>query len=430
MPDHNQNGTDNDHRSDARLFSRRSVLGVTAGLAGIAAVGGTASAATEYDTITVPADTHRDISVGDGETFANKLIDITASGASFRIEARGDNWEVRNVGVKGVYDIHSDGHRQGIATEVGAGATGVIDNFYFADGCPDDVYPGVTGIYVQRSHAGRLKINNVNIQDLPNNAVYASTPGYPENNPHGLPEGGQGVVEITNSYAADCKSSHFRLGTDGSFLRNCVAVGGDRGIWSKFNDTRVVDCDLTGHDSNTADGDVVCGTNSWPSGEQASVTLENTVYGHSAPGDQSISHDGEIIGSSESRSARTSPPSSAPMSAEEAASGGTSDRSTDSSTDSTSEPTTHTFAIEAAANTGWADYTLTTSGEITPGPAADGGDKIVQNDDGTWTVTGFVGNGGIDDFEFTGSVEGWTIDLDADQYTLTLDDNTIAPSDL
>jgi len=256
------------------------------------------------------------------------------------------------------------------------------------------------------------------------NAIYASTPGYPEDDdPDGKtrPPGYQGVVEITNSYAADCVSSHFRIGTDGSFVKNCVARGGDRGAWLRFNDTRVIDCDFSGASTATADGDIVCGTNNWESGEDATVTVENTVYETTG---QDIKYDGTILGSPADRELRTEPPEAAPTSPEEAARrdfGGETD-------DSGSE--THTFTVEAAADTGWGSYTLTTSGEITRGSSANSSDEITQNDDGTWTVEGVVGNGGADDYEFTGSVEAWSIEFADDQYTLLLDGDEVSASEL
>jgi hypothetical protein len=433
MSDHESENTDGKTTLLTKeLTSRRSFLAATAGVAGVVAFGGTASAAEDYETIVVPEDTYEVFNVGDGESFTNKLIDISADGAMFQIDAEGSDWEVRNIGVKGTWDDYSDGHQQAIAAKVDDGSVGVIENYYFADAIPDSTYPGVTGIYVSRTHAGTLKINNVNLQHFPNNAIYASTPGYPEDNPK-RPVGYQGVVEITNSFAADCKASHFRLGTDGSFLKNCVAVGGDRGFWSKFNDTEVIDCDFHNHSQNSADGDIVCGTNNYPSGDEATVTLENTTFGHSAPGDQDITYDGTIYGSSADRAARTSPPAGVPRSAEEAASGATSDTSsgTGDSSDDTSgsdTETPHTLAVEAVDDSGWGEYTFTTSGPVVRSAAANDSDSIADNGDGTYTVSGVVGNGGLDDFEFAGELVSWSCTLDASQYTLTVDGQAVDPA--
>lgn len=266
----------------------------------------------EYETITVPSDTREDITLGDGDVLENVLIDISEPGAWFRIEAYGSDWQIRNVGVRGVWDRRSDGHEQAISCRVDSG-TGIIDNFYFADGCPDDVFPGVTGIYVQKTHGGTLQINNVNIQEMPNNGIYAST--------FGLDDGGQGSVEITSSYAADCLAAHYRIAGDGSVVEDSVAVGGDRGVWAKFGSMDVTGCDLSGAATNRADGDLVCGTNNYPT--DATVVVNDTYFGTTAPGDQGINFPGEIVGGSVPGPPRTTPEEvdGVPLTAEEAASG-------------------------------------------------------------------------------------------------------------
>jgi len=433
MPDKESDGTErSNEKTSTRLLSRRSYLTAAAGAAAMAAAGGKAAAASEYETITVPEGGHFEVQLGDGDTFENKLIDISASGATWKVDASGSGWAVRNVGIKGVWDAGVD-NAWPLSVRVDEGGTGVIENYYFADGVVDSTYPGVTGIYVYRTHGGTLQIDGVNIQGMAGNAIYASTPGYPaDDDPDGStrPTGHQGVVEITNSFGADCVSSHFRIGSDGSFVKNCVSRGGDRGAWLRFNNTRVIDCDFSGASTNTADGDIVCGTNNWESGEDATVTVENTVYETTG---QDIAYDGTINGSPADRELRTSPPAAAPTTPEEAASGAAgdssgSDDSTDSSTDSGTS--THTFAVDAAENSGWGSYSLTTSGEITRGSAANPSDEISQNSDGTWTVEGSVGNGGTDDYEFEGEVLDWSMNLDATDYTLTLDGSEVSPNDL
>ena len=424
MPDQTPDGTDSNRPPRSNdLLSRRSVLTATAGVLSVAALGkGAAASTSDYDVITVPSGTHKEFNVGDGETFENKLIDITADGATFRIDAGGKDWTIRNVGVRGEWDVISDGHEQGIIAEVDEGEIGVIDSFYFADGCPDDTYPGVTGIYVRRTHAGMLRINNVNIQDMPNNAIYASTMGRPDDNSHDVPGGEGGVLEITNSFAADCKAAHFRIGTTGSLVKNCVATGGgDRGVWAKFNDTRIVDSDLTSHYRSYTDGDVVCGSYGWEASAEATVTLENTVFGHSAPGDQDVKYAGSIIGDATDRAPRTTPPEGVPLSAEEAAA------SKESDTTTTTE--THTFKVELDDGVDWRSYSLTTDGELTR-KEADEYDKITQNDDGSWTASGAIVGGGTDSYQFTGDVLDWTSEMADSECTILLDGVEVSQSDL
>jgi hypothetical protein len=263
-----------------------------------------------YRSVVVDPETQFSVRIGSGERFENVLIDISAEGATFDIEATGSDWVVRNVGIEGIWDRHKKA--EPFRASVDRGSAARIENFYFADGAPDDTYPGVTGIYVYRAHAGRLRIDRTNIQDMPDNAIYASTPGYPDTDEYPLPEGGGGVVEITNSYAADCLAAHFRLGTAGSFARNCVAVGGHRGFIGRFEHTRAIDCDL----ADSSHGDVVVGARGWDASDEAAVTVENcrfeTIHRYR---DGNVLH-GESVGRP-----RTEPPAGVPRSAEAAASG-------------------------------------------------------------------------------------------------------------
>ncbi|MFC7205396.1 hypothetical protein ACFQJC_17940 [Haloferax namakaokahaiae] len=299
-------------------LDRRSLLKATgavsvAAVAGIASLWAADSATPEYEEITVGAGETYTARVHSGETFENKLIDISASGATFDIEANGADWVVRNVGIKGVWDQYQKA--EPFRARVDAGGTGLIENFYFADGCPDDEYDGVTGIYVYRTHGGDLTINQTNIQDLPDNAIYASTPGYPRETVANRLPGKGGTVTIKNSYAEGCCASHFRVGTTGSRVENCVAVGGDqgdRGIWARFNDIEVANCHLTGH----ARGDVACGTFEWPAGLDARVSVVDTYFETT---DLGLFYRGTVLGLPTGSPEPTMPP--IPTSAEAAAQG-------------------------------------------------------------------------------------------------------------
>jgi hypothetical protein len=306
--------------SDVGRSRRRSYVAGIAGAVGLATIGYSLTEGTrareKYDLVEVDPGEKYVVDVGDGETYGNEVIDITAEGATFHIDAVGRNWVVHDVGIRGTWDVQSDGHVQAITAEVGRNGYGVVDNFYFADGVLDDDYPGVTGIYVRRTHSGHLRINGVNIQDVPNNAIYASTPGYPEGNAKGYPPGGSGTVDVENSFAAECKASHFRVGTTGSSIRNCVAVGGDRGVWARFGENSLLGSDLTGASVRKADGDVVCGSNNWPSSKDAILRVEDTVYGSEG---NDIQYPGTILGSTADREPRTEPQPGVPTTAEEAA---------------------------------------------------------------------------------------------------------------
>ncbi|WP_410767568.1 hypothetical protein [Haloferax sp. DFSO60] len=306
-------------RDDSRTeFGRRSLLKAVGSVLLAIAVGITSLWAAdntlpEYEEVTVAAGETYTARVGSGETLENKLIDISAPGATFDIEANGANWVVRNVGIKGVWDQYQKA--EPFRARVDEGGTGLIENFYFADGCPDDEYDGVTGIYVYRTHEGHLTINQTNIQDLPDNAIYASTPGYPQETVANRLPGKGGTVVIKNSYAEGCRASHFRVGTTGSRIENCVAVGGDqgdRGVWARFNDIEVINCHLSGH----ARGDVACGTFEWPAGLDARVSVVDTYFETT---DVGLFYRGTVLGLPAGSPDSVLPP--IPRTAEEAAKG-------------------------------------------------------------------------------------------------------------
>ncbi|WP_255196456.1 hypothetical protein [Halorarius litoreus] len=88
--------------------------------------------------------------------------------------------------------------------------------------------------------------------------------------------------------------------------------------------------------------------------------------------------------------------------------------------DTTTDPD-HLLEIVAESDVDSMGYAVTTSGELQKGAEADGGESVVQNDDGSWTGTGSVAGSGIDSFEFNGSVTDWTAELDSSSYTVYID---------
>ncbi len=297
---------------DRPALDRRSYLKVAAGAALLSAVGvGSAAAGEDYDVIEVSAgDTYR-VQLGDGDTLENTLIDISADGAQYQITATGSDWEIRNVGVSGVWDAHEKAEPISVSVP-DAGGSARIENLYLGDGAHDDTYPGATGIFVSPNHAGVLEIDRVNIQGYPDNAIYGSGPGNPSNH---STQGAGGEVHITNSFAADCRAGGFRIGTDGSYAENCVAVGCDRNFWGFYEETEVIDCDF----SDAEMGDVGTGDGHW--GENASVVVTDTRF------ETTVEHSGSVVGESADDVDRSEPEDvdGVPLTAEEAAAGTASD---------------------------------------------------------------------------------------------------------
>ncbi|RKD97402.1 right-handed parallel beta-helix repeat-containing protein [Halopiger aswanensis] len=405
-------GSDPDERT---LVGRRSYIKAAASAVtlGAAGAGSAAAAGEDYDVIEVPAGRTHTITLGSGDTLENTLIDISARNAKFQISARGSGWEVRNLGIRGNWDETQK------AEPFIVSGDGVIDNYYFADGATGNTYPnGPTGIYVANAHSGTIRINNVNIQDMPDNAIYGSSPGDLPSHPSG--GGGGGDVIITNSYAADCVASSFRVGTDGSRVENCVSVGSDCGFWAFYNSPKVVDCDFS--DSNL--GDIRVGDGHWQA--NARPRLENVRY------ETDVIHSGSVVGSSAGSPQRTSPEEveGVPLSAEEAASGGGSGGVSPSPPSNGDEPDEdgeddeelegHLLAFVTKPEARNAEYEFTAEGAVELAEAdyespsgrsigANGNDSVEESD-GTARVSGLTGGGYGDAYRVAGPVT--SIDID------------------
>lgn len=232
---------------------------------------------TEVTEITVEKGETWSVRLEDGDRLENVLIDITASGAQYRIIAKGDGWAIRNLGIKGSLDIEEK--NEPIAVQVtNPGASGIIENLYLGDGGAH----GQTGIYVLKDHAGELEIRQANVQGWPDNGIYASSPGNVE--PHSYP-GANGAVKIYDSYASN-NNVGFRIGSEGSFCKNCVATGnGDREFWGYWNPwtTKFIDCDATNALVGFRSGDSIWhGKRNAPCGDPG-VVLENCRFSGEIP---------------------------------------------------------------------------------------------------------------------------------------------------
>jgi hypothetical protein len=165
-------------------------------------------------------------------------------------------WTIRNVGFRG---YRSAGTPMVAPAVTNPGGSAVIEGCYFGDG------GNGPAIWVAPSHAGELVIRNSYFEGWGDNGVYGSPPGNPSDHPT---PGSGGVVRIENCYAKGNATSNFRLGTDGSYVRNCVSFGSQRGYWGFYNSTRVIDCDVG--------GGIHAGASSWNAA--AAVSVENTRF--------------------------------------------------------------------------------------------------------------------------------------------------------
>lgn len=358
-----------------------------------------------YETIKVPANTTRSFSIGSGQTWANKLIDITAPGANYRINASGNGWTIKNIGVKGYYQTGAKVSPIILRT---SGGHGTVENVYLGDGGGGSS----TGIFVLRTHSGDININRVNVQGWPDNGIYASAPGNGSDHPA---PGGKGTVRIHNSYSANNRISNFRLGTNGSYLKNCVAVGGEhRSFWGYYAHTRIIDSSLSGPK-------IVVGEKAWQGGHTARVTAENSAFSGYYTTRPTNGFTGRSTGNF-----RSSPPEGVPRSPAEAASGGSKSTPTPPpDPEPTPEPTgEHTLLIGGADQL--TNYTVVVNSEIRAWDANgratfDHEDAI--SDDGT-TATGGV-HGGYDAYAFDGEIQ--RIELDGPLRTLEYDGAKLDP---
>lgn len=190
---------------------------------------------------------------------ANDLLDYSTSSGG---------WEIRNVGFQN-YRSSSTPLINPAVTDPGQSA--IIDGCYFGDGGAGPA------LFVDPNHAGELLIRNCYFEGWGDNAVYGSPSGNPSSHPT---PGSGGVVKVENCYSRGNAISNFRLGTDGSYVKNCVSVGSQRGYWGFYGSTRVLGCDIF--------GGIHASDNRWQ--EPAVVTVENTRFSG-----QHVHYDGATI---------------------------------------------------------------------------------------------------------------------------------------
>ncbi|MFC6718280.1 right-handed parallel beta-helix repeat-containing protein [Natrialbaceae archaeon GCM10025810] len=170
-----------------------------------------------------------------GEVLENVIIDFS-NGNYHTLSVTGDA-TIRNVGFTGTHE-----HDQHAIVVSGDGEV-LIENVYMGDGCvrPSSYSShGQCGIFAHREFAGDLTIRRCNIQNWPNNGVYANAPHY---------QGG-GVVTIEESYAANNYVSSFRIGSSGSSVVDSVAHNDGEGrytgrpAWLWGEDVTVEGCEF------------------------------------------------------------------------------------------------------------------------------------------------------------------------------------------
>ncbi|OVE85991.1 hypothetical protein [Natronolimnobius baerhuensis] len=219
----------------------QSIAAVATGAASLGAVG-TAAADDDYEVIEATGQT---IQVGDGDTWENKLIDMS-TGGDIIINAYGSDWTIRNIGFDGRNTSGTGSATFGVCEQ---GGSSTIENIYLGDGSDQrngaSTGHGQTAFWVDPDHSGHVDFQHLNIQGFADNAIYGSAPG----------NAGGGTLHIDESFAANCHVSHFRLATEGSKVTNSSIYVDDedyagRGIWAWAPGTiEIENCqiDMNGH---------------------------------------------------------------------------------------------------------------------------------------------------------------------------------------
>lgn len=203
-----------DTASKRTPISRRSFLGtVAATVAGTAAVG--QAAAADYETVEVPAGEVKSFTIAPGETMENTLVDITADGAGVYFDVKGT---LRNVGIKG--EQPADETFAHVCAPDSDGEV-LVENVYAGDGTDADVGES-TAWWVDATgddgHRGTATFRNVHTAGFHDNAIYASGPG----TKIGHDEGGEAHIE--SCFSRNNNISNFRIGTNGSYVKDSVVV--------------------------------------------------------------------------------------------------------------------------------------------------------------------------------------------------------------
>lgn len=219
-------------------------------MGGIATIGGRTgiqrAAAASYETIAVSSGDHTEINVGDGETLADTLIDITAEGASATIYATGSDWTITNVGVRGEQSPTGDEDDTDLCeVTVPEDGSATIQNCYFGDGSERGQMAAVN---VTHDHAGTLTISNLHAAMWAHGGVNANTCGW-KRNENWPKDPGKGTVHIDTSFFENCNVGAVLLPSTGSTVTGTTILvddhaparpfpgGGEgkdmNGIWSR-----------------------------------------------------------------------------------------------------------------------------------------------------------------------------------------------------
>lgn len=199
-----------DSGSNSGLLHRRSYLKLAGSTTVAAALGSQTVGADEQEYEVIEAN-GQTIDIGDGETFENKLIDVS-NGNSITIYPYGSsNVTIRNIGIKGIY--RGDGFIISCADPDPSGEN-LIENVYIADGATkegESFQHGPGAAFLHKDNEGQWTVRNCNVQGYPNNGWYFS------NTASG------GSVRFESCYGKNNGVTTYRIGSANDQIVDCVA---------------------------------------------------------------------------------------------------------------------------------------------------------------------------------------------------------------
>jgi len=199
-----------DEGGNKKLLHRRSYMKLAGATTAAATLTGAASAVEDdYEVVEARGQT---VTVNRGETYENKLIDLT-TGESFLIMVEGADSAVRNIGFKGLYRGDS------FMISINAGQGDILfENIYLGDGATKEGASFVHGpgaVFMHRGSEADLTFRNCNVQGYPNNGFYCS------NTPYG------GSVRFERCFGKNNGVTTFRCGSEDDEIIDCVAYNDD-----------------------------------------------------------------------------------------------------------------------------------------------------------------------------------------------------------
>jgi len=124
------------------------------------------------------------------------------------------DFTVRNVRVDGPMPRDTSAFRFEV---VERDSRGLVENLVLKDGSVPESTS--VGIYVGSDHAGTLTFRNCEVENFPNNGLYASSPGRED-----ALAGANGPVQVEGGRYRNNNVANVRLGSNGSYVKNAEIV--------------------------------------------------------------------------------------------------------------------------------------------------------------------------------------------------------------